>query len=354
MSGSPFLRSRARSLTRGVASAHTRVVKDTSPLTGAQRSTGPSQRFATRKCCNLVTKRSMANSPLRLAQIPAINLDPSPSDVASSIRAWIEGAQEQRGMRVEELRQPLTKEETRYQFGRVDGLNGELAVESLDVFVHPKNLFEKRQILLHFYPSNAESRSKLKDRKETALVYFEASSGRLHGLHIAPKQRGRGLMKLLFLYYVLFCREFDLPARETAYNTKPLFAKLYVQMGYKPCCTDFPFLLLPRQNHGMGAIEQSEVNHVVPLPAENVRLEGKRRAGDTVWTFSPKFVRSQGLSVVNLSCAELADQGLLGDTVKLYAKTAWHLPDEDSILRRESVLEELSHRVNCFVISEVH
>ena len=46
------------------------------------------------------------------------------------------------------------------------------------------------------------------------------------------------------LYYVLFCRRFGLAARETAHNRKPLFAKLYAELGYEPRCVDFPFLLL--------------------------------------------------------------------------------------------------------------
>ena len=46
------------------------------------------------------------------------------------------------------------------------------------------------------------------------------------------------------LYYVLFCRRFGLAARETAHNRKPLFAKLYAELGYVPRCVDFPFLLL--------------------------------------------------------------------------------------------------------------
>ena len=36
------------------------------------------------------------------------------------------------------------------------------------------------------------------------------------------------------LYYVLFCRRFGLAARETAHNRKPLFAKLYAELGHEP------------------------------------------------------------------------------------------------------------------------
>merc|ERR1711957_90568 len=129
-------------------------------------------------------------------------------------------------------------------------------------------------ILLHFYSSGDAPHSKVKDRKEIAFIYFEAHSGALHGLHVAPEHRGRGLMRPLFLYYVLFCREFVLPACSTATNSKPLFAKLYDKMGYEPDCRHFPFLLLPKDGQ---QLQQTDISRVMPLPAENPREETERR-----------------------------------------------------------------------------
>ncbi|CAE8721680.1 unnamed protein product [Polarella glacialis] len=227
-------------------------------------------------------------------------------------------------------------------------------METLQVFVHYKHLFcyKERTILLHFYSNDKPFQSHLKkDRTEAGFVYFDAGSGALHGLHVDPAQRGRGLMKLLFLYYVLFCREFGLPARETAENKKPLFAKLYEQMGYKPACLDFPFLLSLRPSRA-DASPHTLISHVYPLPAENPRQameEGK--ASDKSWTFSPKFARSQGLVVEKDSAAFFAKAGE-GNAVQLYAKTTWTLPDESSFLRREAILRELCGRARCTIYLE--
>eukprot|EP00928_Gymnodinium_smaydae_P073616 TRINITY_DN56798_c0_g1_i1.p1 TRINITY_DN56798_c0_g1~~TRINITY_DN56798_c0_g1_i1.p1 ORF type:complete len:304 (+),score=38.47 TRINITY_DN56798_c0_g1_i1:36-947(+) len=286
---------------------------------------------------------------LRLSRACGKALEPSPSVVARLVRDWIDDAQKDAQLLADKCGKGKAKSETRHIFGSLDMIREDLCVERLDVYVQLKSLFCKRQILLHFYPSDASSRSKLKDRTETALVYFDACSGGLHGLHISPDQRGRGLMKALFLYYVLFCRDFDLPATTTGVNKKPLFAKLYVQMGYSPCCTDFPFLLLPKTCRNADANDEPEVNRVVPLPAENARQDDNRREGDRSWTFSPAFAQSQGLAVVQESVDSLRASGQLESSMKLYAKTSWELPDAAAVSRRDAVLDEVSQTVNCSV-----
>jgi len=267
----------------------------------------------------------------------------SPTVAASAIRAWIQGAQYERGMPGAEEQPQLNEKETAriFLFGALEVNDEAGSVETLQVFVHRKRLLSHRErfILLHFHSAELVGGDKPKDRKEIGFVYFEAAAGTLHGFHIGSEYRGRGLMKLMFFFYVLFSREFDLPALDTACNKKPMFAKLYNEMGYEPCCLDFPFLMF-------------EGHHVLPLPAEDPSWassskRGSKWEGDTLWNISQKAARSQAFFILDdPSC--LATEHRQGrDGLKLYAKTTWCLPKTEAVSRREVALEDLSRRVRC-------
>ena len=168
-------------------------------------------------------------------------------------------------------------------------------------------------------------------------------------------------MKPAFLYYVLFCREFGLPTLHTAVNKKPLFASLFKQMGYQPCCVDFPFLLFTKaagqEPKAEGPLPSSRefrpqvgsITCVMPLLASKGRPEEARflREGkqvETSWTFSLNFAMSQGLHVVNDANASDAERAASVGATRLYAKTAWTLPNVSDEAHREAALEELLRR----------
>eukprot|EP00747_Dinoflagellata_sp_TGD_P220042 gnl/TRDRNA2_/TRDRNA2_92059_c0_seq2.p1 gnl/TRDRNA2_/TRDRNA2_92059_c0~~gnl/TRDRNA2_/TRDRNA2_92059_c0_seq2.p1 ORF type:complete len:329 (+),score=47.88 gnl/TRDRNA2_/TRDRNA2_92059_c0_seq2:74-988(+) len=290
---------------------------------------------------------------VRLEPILAYSLDPLPSAVAALVQDWIRDARQESNVvdpdfaSTSSEHQENGHENLRYLFGTLEGPS----IATMQVFVHRKRLNERKQrfLFLHFYSIESASNNRLKDRKEIAMVYFEAASGTFHGLHIAPEHRGRGLMKLIFLYYVLFCHHFALPALDTAHNKKPSFAKLYTDMGYKPICLDFPFLFYLSKSEA-GADQQTPVSHVFHLPAENPRKQEELgQVFDKSWRFSPKFIRSQGLVVVEDICDHLNEGTGL---VKLYAKTAWMLPDAEAISKRQSILNELSCKARCTVFKE--
>mmetsp|Transcript_9689 Transcript_9689/g.34424 ORF Transcript_9689/g.34424 Transcript_9689/m.34424 type:complete len:311 (+) Transcript_9689:47-979(+) len=301
------------------------------------------------------------DDPLRFTLVDAPPFhEPCPAAVASLVRDWIRGArQEGEAPGAEGQQQPASEgENARLLFGALDLISKTSSTETLLVFVHRKRLFVNRErfILLHFYASDSAPQSKLKDQKEVGFVYFTASSGMLHGFHVGAEHRGRGLMKLQFLYYVLFCRQFDLLALDTARNKKPLFAKLYHQMGYEPCCFDFPFLLFEVRSHIAEGRSPSITCYVLPLSAEDPvwASDPKRETkweGDTSWNISRKTALSQGFVVLDGSSdlgARIREQG---GGLNLFAKTTWRLPDANAVSRRDSMLEALSLRARCVMYS---
>ena len=176
---------------------------------------------------------------------------PCPSEVDRLVREWIGKAR--RGQPAGSAEEKAL-ERLKHLFGVLelaprDG--GSEAWASLQVFVQLTQFQKARFVFLHFYPSTERDRQRgtvarlpQTDRKEAGFIYFDAANGALHGIHLAPGQRGLGLSKPCVLYYLLVCRRFGLEARATAHNRKPLFAKLYAELGYQPRCADFPFLLL--------------------------------------------------------------------------------------------------------------
>tara|TARA_B110001452_G_scaffold255185_1_gene247350 strand:- start:103 stop:1296 length:1194 start_codon:yes stop_codon:yes gene_type:complete len=200
--------------------------------------------------------------PLEERSPPPSAASASPSDVSRTIRAWIATAQRDEppdGSAEEKQLQRL-----KHPFGAL-----EVGDSTLQVLVQLTQFQKARFVFLHFYPNK---------KKEAGFVYFEAATGVLHGLHIAPEQRGVGLSKPLVLYYVLFGRHFGLETRETAHNRKPLFAKLYTELGYSPKCTDFPFLLLRRPpadapQQQPKTQDQEPTSYVLPLSAQNPRRQ---------------------------------------------------------------------------------
>lgn len=257
---------------------------------------------------------------------------------------------------------------------------------TLQVSVHFKRLNRRRHILLHFAPGNGViNQWKGRHTKEAGFIYFGAKSGTFVGMHIAHERRGQGLMRQLFAYYVCFCRCYALPAADTAHNKKPSFAKLFVTMGYSPCCTDFPFLLFrTEQKEKQGEEEPEEEQKkqqerqertepavsqcVLTLPAENPRRPATKGKVSRDWVFPQSYAASQGLRVVvcptalatapsdddavPVGCSNEAlapqalaalseEEGLLGDVVKLYAKTAWMLPDPTALDRRDAAVASL-------------
>ncbi|CAK0852113.1 unnamed protein product [Prorocentrum cordatum] len=310
---------------------------------------------------------------LRLARKEPPFPDPCPVAVASSLRAWIQDARREsrapsaagRPQRQHEQRpgkEELQQLGKQFLFGALSISREELPSETVQVFVHRKRMLahKERFILLHFYSNNlTEGKPK---GKECGFLYFEAASGTLHGFHIGSEHRGRGLVKLMLTYYVLFCREFDLPALDTSRNKKPIFAKLYHDMGYEPLCIDFPFLFfsgrMSSKVTGGQAIEGSNLasHWVLPLPpvdpawaSASKRKEGTQWEGNTLWNISRQSARSQGFEILDAP-HEFAAEGLSEcDGLKLYAKTSWRLQDTRALRRRESFLERASRRGTCIM-----
>ena len=207
--------------------------------------------------------------PLEECNPPPAAASASPTDVGRMIREWIAKAQRD---------EPPASGAEEKQLERLKHPFGALEVGgcTLQVLVQLTQFQKLRFVFLHFYPNK---------KKEAGFVYFEAATGVLHGLHLAPEQRGQGLSKPLVLYYVLFGRRFGLETRETAHNRKPLFAKLYTELGYSPQCTDFPFLLLrrppadaPHQQQQQQPHDQEPASYVLPLSAQNPRRQPQQAA----------------------------------------------------------------------------
>ena len=172
------------------------------------------------------------------------------------------------------------------------------------------------------------------------MLYLDAASGTLHGVHVGHERRGEGLLRSLYVYYCAFCGYFGLEAVDTAKNKKPAFAKLFAGLGYRPESTDFPFLLLPRAAAAGG--EQTD-HAVVPLATAD---------GHAAWSFSPSFAASQGLVVLEGDAAErAAAAGASSGGLLLYAHTAWRLADADALAARDAAVARLvdSRRVRCVV-----
>ena len=206
----------------------------------------------------------------------------APEATHAQLQAWIGAASAQGDESSQHLYGALELHDTAAEM--------DTRVETFQVFVQLKSFLKRRMILLHIYPTSRRRRgpcdaASASMRKEAGMIYFEAATGNLHGLHVTPEHRGRGLMKPLYVYYVLFCRAHGLETMSTAQNRKPLFAKLFAELGYQPRCTDFPFLLLrrapsdvqepPNDARAVKATADEEplepLSYVLPLAATNPR-----------------------------------------------------------------------------------
>merc|ERR1711957_53975 len=261
----------------------------------------------------------------------------------------------------------VVAENWRYLIGILSVVDADGRRKVFDVGVQLKRFLtpQQRCIILHFFDTETSSKRNLQTlvvdsgRKPIAMAYCEAATGNFHGIHIAEEHRGCGLMKPAFLYYVPFCREFGLSTKHTAVNKKPLFASLFRQMGYQPCCVDFPFLLFTkaasqevRPDRPSTAREYrpqaGSITCVMPLqarkgdPKDAKAIPGKQV--ETSWTFPLNFAMSQGLHVINNATAKDIEQAELVGGLMLYAKTAWSLPTSSDEAHRESALEELLSR----------
>lgn len=311
-----------------------------------------------------------------LATVPLPpTIDASPVVLHSLIEGWIARAQDEDEMPGDEKEFPTCPQ----PFGVI---RGDSRLEALQVSVHFKRLNRRRHLLLHFVPGD----SFRQNVKEVGFIYFGAATGSLTGMHISAGHRGRGFMKLLFAYYLCFCKSFRLAATDTAHNKKPSFAKLFVSFGYKPCCTDFPFLLF-RVIEGQRRVErhddladerQKTQNQpascccVLTLPAENPRRPPTKGRIDRAWAFPESYAASQDLRVMvapshtdpdtkaesaeepttleSLAIRSITQGGRLeGDVVKLYAKTAWELPDPVAVAHRDAAVAQIlkTHQSRC-------
>jgi len=324
---------------------------------------------------------------------------PQPSEIADFVREWISQANVDRAIgatslelvedeeveghmrehRKQNRKRPVGEdnerlekhsEGMRYLFGALCVTDADGCRKTFDVGVQLKRFLTPKQrcIILHFFETQEEGATGQKlstlvadrGRKQVAMAYCEAATGAFHGIHIAEEHRGCGLMKPAFLYYVLFCREFGLPTTHTAVNKKPLFANLFKQMGYQPCCVDFPFLLFTKAADQDPKVERpstarefrpqaGSTTYVMPLAASKGRPEDARflREGKQVessWTFSLNFAMSQGLQVVNDATTSQVETAESDGATRLYAKTAWSLPNASDRAHREAALEELLRR----------
>lgn len=203
-------------------------------------------------------------------EVPSPTAAPSATVVAGLISEWIGKAQQ--GVSPGVCTEEKVLERIKHLFGVLSVVpkRGGSSLP-LQVFVQLTQFQKLRFIFLHFYPSTDRdvergtiARLPLTDRKEAGFVYFEAGTGALHGIHIAADQRGCGLSKPIVLYYVRFCGHFALAANETAHNRKPLFAKLYAELGYQPRSQSFPFLLLYRLPRGEDVLDTSQPEQPEP------------------------------------------------------------------------------------------
>ena len=63
---------------------------------------------------------------------------------------------------------------------------------------------------------------------------------------------------------------------------------------------------------------------------------------DTSWAFTQRLAKSQDIVVVGADVARLAEPGAIGRTSMLYAKTAWWLPDDAAVARRDATLAAIA------------
>ena len=198
-----------------------------------------------------------------------------------------------------------------------------------------KRLCERRRLVLSFCPQPFR-----RNVKEAAMLYLDAASGDFYGMHVAPERRGGGLAKIIFAYYVCFCRFFGLPALATAHNKKPAFARLFQHFGYSPASTDYPFLLVrtiaPLPPSDAQSTVQSTADDGQPLPSAPlpaparggtqyiVQPIARAAAGHRPWSFAPSLAQSQGVIVAPTPRA--SDEPLPAGAVLLYAHTTWTLP----------------------------
>ena len=63
---------------------------------------------------------------------------------------------------------------------------------------------------------------------------------------------------------------------------------------------------------------------------------------DTSWAFTQRLAKSQDIVVVGADVARLAEPGAIGRTSMLYAKTAWWLPDDAAVARRDAALAAIA------------
>lgn len=338
---------------------------------------------------------------VRLERVPppaSITEGPRPEEIAELVREWISKARDERAAnpppaaaeliddeevrshRREDRRRPAESQQSRQErelegtkhlFGTLDVTDAEGRCRTFDVAVQLRRFLTPKQrcLIIHLIDTE-DDRAKSRrlqtlvadrGRKQAAMVYCEAATGAFHGIHIANEHRGCGLMKPAFLYYVLFCREFGLSTSYTADNKKPLFASLFRQMGYQPCSAAFPFLLFSRaadQDSKAVCPEKTarefrpqvgSITCVMPLSSAKGRPEEARfrrhdKQVETSWTFSLNFAMSQGLHVINDASASDAERAEAGGALRLYAKTAWRLPDTKAEMHREAALAELVRR----------